>query len=291
MTPAVTAKLAEKTAPTAELRGALSELRREIEILKRRERIRETQLEHLRTEVQQARRLQRELIQSPLPEIRGANVDVISHPAEGVSGDFYHVRRISAEELALIVADATGHGIAAGLLSATVMGLLHAHRESRQAKLSDPASVLEQLHQNLLQYHLSECEFVAAVYAVYNERTRVLRLARAGAPRPILLRRATAPRVIDSGGMPLGVDAGACFTCAEMQLEAGDTVLLHTDGLEAMIARNADNLSERMLLEWHIALNGQDIRDALQELISSASPDADTPVESDDTTLLSLHIN
>jgi len=90
--------------------------------------------------------------------------------------------------------------------------------------------------------------------------------------------------------MPLGVDADTCFSCAEVPLEPGDTLLLHTDGLEALIARNADDLSDRTLLEWLGALSGQDIRAALQELIASSSPDADTPVESDDTTLLSLRV-
>ena len=203
---------AELTAPTAELRSAFAEMRREIEVMRRREEIREAELRRLSAEFEQAGRLQRQLIAGPLPSVKGAELSAFAHPADSISGDFHHARRISANAVALVVADSTGHGLAAGLLSATVMGSMHAQEESADSTLSDPAGVLARLHRSLLSYSLDDCEFVTAVYAVYNEAARRLRWSRAGAPPPILLRRGARARRLDSAGLPLGVDAEAAFS-------------------------------------------------------------------------------
>ncbi len=313
MSPTTSFVNAELTAPTAELRGAFAEMRREIEILRRREEIREAELRRLAAEVEQAGRLQRQLIASPLPIIHGAVLSAFAHPADGISGDFHHARRISASTVALVVADSTGHGFAAGLLSATVMGSMLAQTEPQararggrfggalgldcigppagaDSSPGNPAEVLSRLHHNLLSYSLDGCEFVTAIYAEYNEAARMLRWSRAGAPPPILLRRGARAHRLDSAGLPLGIDVEADFSCAEVQLEHGDTVLLHTDGIEALHTQCTGSRDEQNFLDWIEKRNEKELQGSLRQTADRCARNDPSSDERDDMTLLMLRI-
>ncbi len=290
MNPATPYRNAEITAPTAELRSAFAELRREVEIMRRREEIREAEISRLSAEIEEAGRLQRQLVTNPLPEIRGGELSAFTHPADRISGDFHLARRVSANKVALVVGDATGHGVAAGLLSATVMGSVHANDDSEGLSLHDPAVELARLNRNLLSYSLDDCEFVTAIYAEYDEAERKLRWSRAGAPQPILMRRGEARR-LESPGMPLGVEAEAAYECAECPLESDDAVLLHTDGLEALHMQCTGLRDEPDFLKWIEQLNRKNLESSLREAGDQHARSGQLPSDRDDMTLLVLRVH
>jgi phosphoserine phosphatase RsbU/P len=290
MNPATFYRNAELTAPSAELRAAFAEMRREMEIMRRREEIREAEISRLSAELDEAGRLQRQLVTGPLPEIRGGELSAFTHPADRISGDFHLVRRVSTNRVALVVGDATGHGVAAGLLSATVMGSVHANDEAEDSSLHDPAVELARLNRNLIGYSLDDCEFVTAIYAEYDETARIFRWSRAGAPPPILLRRGEKARRLESPGLPLGVEAEAAYTCAEVRLEPGDMALLHTDGLEALHTQCTGSREEPDFLRWIEQLNERNLESSLREVADRHPRTGQASDERDDMTLLVLRI-
>lgn len=282
---------AELTAPTAELRRTMAELRREIDILRRREQIQESKLNRISREVEQAARLQRQFGADALPVVHGAEICAFSRAAEGISGDFHLVRRIDDETVAILVADATGHGLSAGLMSSMLMGALHAKGNAEESEWTDPAAVLERLHRRVMDCHLPDCEFVAAISATYNERTRVVRWARAGAPYPILLQRGATAEQLTCGGLPLGVDSPGMFSCSEIQLQSGETIVFLSDGLECLFDQTGGDGSGGSFQEWVAALHRTNLRETLAKIINEAGPQSDAPVEFDDITLLSLQVH
>lgn len=236
---------AQLRAPTAELRGMLAEMRREIDILRRRDAIREEQLHNLRTELDHAARIQRQ-IAGELPAIKKASLRVFTHPADRVSGDFHFARRTGPGRVTLAVADATGHGLSAGLIATTIQGALGQANETGW----NGVKALGQLNAQLVSYAFSECEFVTAVLAEYDETTRVLHWVRAGGPPPVLIREGEAPRRLMSRGMPLGIEADCTFEPAEIQLQPGDALLLHTDGLETLHTRLCGSRDDNQFIRW-----------------------------------------
>jgi len=278
-----TYRAAEVVAPTAELRSVIAEMRREIEVLRRRDAVRETLLREWRNQLDHAARIQRQ-IEGDLPALQGASLSVFTHPADRVSGDFHVVRRTSPRTVVLSVADATGHGLAAGLIAAAVKGMMaHALRTPCPA-----ADVLDHLNGQLLGYAFSECEFVTAALAEYDEPTRLLRWARAGGPPPILIRDGSAPRRMVSEGLPLGIQADATFVPAQFQLQPGDAVLLHTDGLEALHSRTRGIRSDVDFLDWvaaHVTLGFAEFVKAPPRGFGASHA-----LESDDITSLVLRV-
>jgi serine phosphatase RsbU (regulator of sigma subunit) len=215
--------------------GTLAAMEHEVETLRQRERLQTAALARLTEQVAQAGQMQRRLLASCIPAVEGAEIHAFYRPAEAVGGDFYDIVRIDETRVALVIADATGHGFAAGLLSTLVKGSVGARRRARGFSESNgPTEVLAALNHELLNCSLSDCEFVTAVYAVYDERSRVMCWSRGGAPYPVLVRGGRPARPCRSDGLALGVHEDARFETKELRLEPGDMVVFHTDGLDAL---------------------------------------------------------
>lgn len=176
---------------------------------------------------------QREFLPASLPELSGLSFSCIYRPLEYVSGDFYDVQRVDSDHVGIALADATGHGITAALITVLVKRALSA-RVRGEAPLS-PSGVLARLNTELLEADLTQCRFVTACYALINTRTRVMQIARGGAPAPIVRRSDGELVFVDPEGGVVGVLPEMHFENRSVQLEPGDEVLFCTDGVEELV--------------------------------------------------------
>lgn len=184
-----------------------------------------------------ASQVQRELIPRQLPHFGRFAFDAVFRPVDYVSGDIYDVHRLDEDHIAIALADATGHGIPAALMTVYIKRALRGKEiEHGEYRILPPDEVLQRLNDDLLDAALSECPFVAAVYAVLNTATLELKLARGGGPYPIIRSADGDTRVIQSTGGVVGVLPAAKFEVATIQLRPGDDVVLYSDGLERIVA-------------------------------------------------------
>lgn len=187
----------------------------------------------LRSPLNLAERAQRELRPRPLPTFDTIEFSAVHRPAERHSGDFYDVRRIDGTHVAIMLADAVGHGLPAALLGLFMRRAMAGTVFNTELPIAQqPDAVLRRLNRELLEAELSECEFIAAVYAVLNVRTRRGLIARAGMPHPILRRADGRAHLVRCDGMLLGVQANVNYSTQSFTLNAGDALLLYTDGVE-----------------------------------------------------------
>ena len=288
-------ELAGRLTAMCAFRRSFQRLQQEIVELRRRDerRGRRGIPEDFDEQLRLASQIQRDLLPHPLPWISGAVLHALFRPADHVSGDIYDVTRLDEEHLALSCADATGHGMPAALLTMLIKRTLQGKQVSEGAyRLVPPNEVLEQLNGELLEADLTHCLFVTGLYAVYQEVTRTLCWARGGTPYPVLIRPNEPARMVESEGPLLGAVQGATFECVEVALQPGDTVLFHTDGLDALLLnrkgrRLHDNIAQT---EWFqqlgtvpIAEHLGDIADRLDRMGAN-----DWPV--DDLTVLALEV-
>jgi sigma-B regulation protein RsbU (phosphoserine phosphatase) len=73
--------------------------------------------------------------------------------------------------------------------------------------------------------------FVTAFYGIYDPATRVLSYASAGHPPGRVLRCGAITALDGKRSIPLGIDATENYVDSHAQLEAGDTLILYTDGI------------------------------------------------------------
>ena len=271
----------------------MTSMRRRLESLSRQEQVIRADWNRLREERRHAARVQRDLLPAELPSIAGSELHVLYRPIDVVGGDIYDVVRLDESRIAFSLLDATGHGMPAALLAAFFRRALRAAETASDGKRQlEPDEILSRLNREILEAGLSDCEFAAVLYAVYDERTRVMRWARGGASYPILVRKGSPPRQITSEGPLLGVRDEPEFELVEQRLETGDTLLFHTDGLEALLVnpRDGEKTHDLTGADWLLSLSSASIAGRMGAMEQRLDAVADSDWDADDTTIIALRV-
>lgn len=175
--------------------------------------------------------LQKSLLPEHLPEIPGLELAACYVPAgEGyqVGGDFYDVFQVGPSRWLVVLGDVCGKGPEAAALTALVRYTLRAEalHEPR------PTELLGLLNDAILLQR-SDLRFCTAICATLDMRDGAaeLTVAAGGHPLPFVLRRSGDIRTIGRTGTLIGVLPDADFRAETVELGAGDTVVLYTDGV------------------------------------------------------------
>jgi serine phosphatase RsbU (regulator of sigma subunit) len=182
------------------------------------------QKESLENELELARNLQKSLLPVNLPAIGGVELATLFEPSAAIGGDYFDVLRISDEELAVIIADVSGHGLSSGLRMAMLKAaLLILVEETRE-----PEEILGRLDA-VVRANRERRFFVTATLALFNLRTGVLRLTNAGHPPTYRVHGVEVEEILLPSS-PLG-GLGHHYVKATLQLAPGDSVVWLSDGL------------------------------------------------------------
>lgn len=230
-------------AAVEEKEGLLDELEASSLELVARLRDLEQKSERIQSDLERAQVIQRALLPTNPPLLAGVQIDALYRPGTNVGGDLYDIRPFEDGVIAITLADAAGHGVAAAMLSVLFKQRLRLLDDSGAPMA--PAVVLGRVNATLAEDFLDQGLFLTAAYGLFDPRTGTLRLASAG-HTPILLRRADGRcSLIDRTGPGLGLDAEATYGEQRLILERGDRLLLYTDGLtEGFQAQEPDELIE-----------------------------------------------
>lgn len=143
-----------------------------------------------------------------------------------VGGDWYDALALSDGTTLLSVGDLTGHGVGAASGMAMLLGAVRGMAMTG----TEPGPMLACLNR-LLDAATVQPALGSAVCLRYRPLTRSLSWAQAGHPAPLLFRGGTGRSLDAPRGVLLGAASGSSYGQAEESLEAGDLLLLHTDGL------------------------------------------------------------
>lgn len=189
----------------------------------------------LESEVALARRIQVALLPETLPDLHGWEVHAGNVPSRVVSGDYYVVvPRSGGKGAVFMVADVSGKGIAASLLTASLEALAAGPIEDDLP----PDEVCERVSRRLFQRTPPE-KYATAFVASVDGSSGVVRFANAGHNPGLLVRVSGEARWLGSTGVPLGLLPQASYRSDEVELAPGDLVVLYTDGIT-----EANNASE-----------------------------------------------
>jgi serine phosphatase RsbU (regulator of sigma subunit) len=185
-----------------------------------------------RDELQLARDLQASLIPKAMPESDRWDVAAFNRIANTVGGDIYDFVPLDDGRMAVLFGDASGHGMAAGL----VMAVAHASFRTQLEVDPSPSSIVASLNRILCRTGGSR-SFFSCVYLLFSPDGS-FEASVAGHP-PVLKIDVNGKisEQIGRGAYPLGVKAGLTWEIVTGRLEHGERLLLHSDGLTE--ARNA----------------------------------------------------
>jgi Stage II sporulation protein E (SpoIIE)/7TM diverse intracellular signalling len=184
-------------------------------------------------ELAQARDLQLSMLPKELPRVAGLDVAAMTMPAAEVGGDYYDVRAAGDGSLLFAFGDATGHGLAAGIVVTAAKALF------ASLQVDDPpTSLLRGCDAALRSMQLPSLRMCLSLARVSRDRITV---ASAAMP-PILIHRSRTNTIdeLGTGGLPLGSRLTAQYEERSASLEPGDTLLFASDGFAELV--NAEGL-------------------------------------------------
>jgi hypothetical protein len=231
--------------------------------------------------------LQRSLLPLALPTIAGLGASVRFWPAgEGieVGGDFYDLFPARDGAYAVVIGDVQGKGPEAAAVTALARHTVRA----AAAYEPRPAQVLALLHRALRQER-ADGRFCTVAYGHLHVRRSgaTLTLACGGHPLPFVVRRDGRVEPIGRLGTLLGSDVEPQLTDVEIELAAGDVVVLYTDGVTEVRRRRQEVFGHRELLDVLRACVGLD-PDAIAERVEQAVLAAAAGKPRDDIAILAL---
>lgn len=202
----------------------------------------------LKRDLQIAREIQLWLVPEKAPEIPGLDVAFFNRPANTVAGDYYDVFQRTAVDgspgpMLLTVADVAGKSLPAALLMATLQASLHTLSAQRGSLMELTAG----LNRYACDHSRGGQRFTTAFLAEYDPMSGQLNYINAGHNAPILRRADGTMERLDVGGLPLGITPMAPYQSGSVLLQAGDVLVIFTDGLvEAVNDSGAEYSEERL---------------------------------------------
>lgn len=242
--------------------------------------------ERLQQELLVARRMQRQLLPADLPKLAKAEFAALSESSMEVGGDYYDLVQLGRDRWGIAVGDVSGKGVSAAFYMAEVKGIVL----SLSRICASPKELLVRANESL-HGSLDRKAFVSLVYAVLNERTGDLILARAG-HCPVVHARGATARLIRPNGLGLGMAATDVFEGATeeqvLRLEPGDRCVFYTDGITEARNRSGDEFGYERLQE--IVGSSQDLsaEELKSRILAAVRTFADGTAYTDDMTLVVL---
>ncbi|HWR35142.1 MAG TPA: SpoIIE family protein phosphatase [Clostridia bacterium] len=214
-----------------------------------------------------ARELQMRLLPPCCPVLARTELAAKFTPARAIGGDLYDFLQYQGDGglTAVAIGDVSGKGAPAAIYAALVSGILRSHA----AEEPGPADMLSCINLSLAERPIAG-QFVSLIYALWDDRERLLRIANSGLPRPIYCHNGKVER-IEATGLPLGLFATADYDEFTFHAHPGDLFVFFSDGIldardhtgdmfgrervERIVARNFDRTADEVVTAIFDAVN------------------------------------
>jgi phosphoserine phosphatase RsbU/P len=245
----------------------------------------------MKRDLEIARDIQSWLLPTAPPVVPGMAIAFATRPANTVAGDYYDVfeRPVTASgqpRFLLAVADVAGKSIPAALLMATFQASLKT--------LSATSHSLDEIVAGMNRYACTNSQgglrFTTAFLAEYDPASGTLAYINAGHNPPILRRDSGAIEHLTSGGLPLGIRAEGGYQSGTASLQAGDWLVIFTDGLIEALNQREEEYGEQRLLNVLEGGTTETPSELLRRMMSDLDLFVGATPQHDDVTCLLLHL-
>jgi sigma-B regulation protein RsbU (phosphoserine phosphatase) len=180
----------------------------------------------LSLELERAAEIQRRLLPSQAPEVRGVDLAGYNAPCRTVGGDYFDFLPYPDGRIALLIGDVSGKGLAAAILMSSLQA-------RAQVIFEDPdmiAMEVSRINRSIATNCPRNC-FITFFAAALNPDNGDLIYCNAGHNAPLLLRRDEKVEFLDATGVPLGIRRETVYEQKSCRMEPGDMLILFSDGV------------------------------------------------------------
>ncbi|MBN2735588.1 MAG: PP2C family protein-serine/threonine phosphatase [Spirochaetales bacterium] len=239
------------------------------------------------TELSLASELQKNLLPKHFPDDLPINFEKKYLPHAYIGGDFFDIIRLSNSEIGILIADVSGHGVAAAFITAMLKSVFNYFAPG----VHSPAKTLSLLNQEFV--NRIHDNYITAFYAIVDTKQMTCKWCNAGHPRQLLFRKNG--KIIEISELRnrsffIGMFDQTVYEDEEIQLKPGDRFLFYTDGIIEL--NNSDGKPFGLNRVKNIFIKNSDLgisnisNDLMQELMMYMPGS----VFEDDITLLIMEI-
>jgi phosphoserine phosphatase RsbU/P len=225
------------------------------------------QRKKLEQELTLAEETQKSLLPQSIPQVKNLNIHAFSKPTRYVGGDFYDFLELETGELFGVLADVSGKGISASLLSSMLLGCLQMQLRARVPM----AEAVNRLNRFLCEKS-SASRFVTMFLFTLDSEGHGGFIS-AGHNPTYLFRAATGSiEELNSNNMIVGAFAFASFEIAKLEMNKGDVLLAYSDGLTEAENPQGEMLGEervKAVIRAEAPLGSRHLEQKLLETIQS----------------------
>jgi sigma-B regulation protein RsbU (phosphoserine phosphatase) len=236
----------------------------------------------LEEELKLARQIQVGLLPSELPKVQGYAFHGGNVPSRGVSGDYFKIEpRNDGEEFVTVIADVSGKGMAASLLTASLEALAAGPIEVGQS----PADICSKVCRRLF-HRTPPAKYATMFLGILNLKTSTFTYTNAGHNPALVVQANGEVRELGTTGMPVGLMEVGNYTEIAIEFQPGDTLVLYTDGITEAENPHEEEYGLERLIEACKQHRGKDLEQMSAAIYEDLDEFASGVPYADDRTLV-----
>ena len=210
-----------------------------------------------------AKKMQCNLLPKNLPDDK-IDFSFIYKPCETLGGDFLDIFKINDDHVGLYIADVSGHGVSASMLTMFLRSTINKH-------LLSPAQALKNLYVDFNRNNFESDLYITVFYAIIDLKNKKMLFSNAGHNVPPVIFNRDRFEMLRVPGIPISnwMDKPA-YEDSTIDLHKDDRLFFSTDGIIEVRNKNGEQFGEERLL--NILLNDDsEPNSTLASIIESAS--------------------
>ncbi|WP_411823989.1 SpoIIE family protein phosphatase [Leptospira sp. 'Mane'] len=254
--------------------------------VRERTKILDESLFHIRKDLNVAKKIQQTFFSQIQIGDNRIKFDSFYQSMNEVGGDFYDMTKVDTDHYRIFIADATGHGIQAALITMAIK----AEYESLKIMYDSPNDLIFHLNQIFInKYNNVQTIFTCAVCDI-DLKNRKLFFASAGHPDQIHL-RAGEKKILPRTGRIIGLMDHSIYKCTEYFLEEGDRIYLYTDGAFEQFNGSREIFGENRLYEILQESDKLSLKESILSIVESLDQFTARNSHQDDITIIGCEID
>jgi sigma-B regulation protein RsbU (phosphoserine phosphatase) len=241
----------------------------------------------LHNELEIAREIQAAMVPQKFPPFPDRKeVEIFAHmtPAKKVGGDFYDFFFIDDDHLGFIIGDVSGKGVPAALFMAVCRTLL---KSTALSGLS--ASECLSRVNKLLRAEKTNAMFVTVFYGILNTKNGEIEYSNGGHNPPLIISESMRIKQLDlTENFVVGAISSSEYNSKTINLNSGDTLLLHTDGVTEAMNQEEEQYSEERLVKCLESIKNLSVTELVSKLSANVEEYTSGAEQSDDITIMAL---
>ncbi len=253
------------------------------EKVKERTKLLNTSLDTIRRDLQIAKKIQESTLTYSLDPNLNLNICTTYIPMTEVGGDFYNISNSFDGIVRIFLADATGHGVQAALITMAIRGIYDTIKDTEK----ELSNVVKILNIKFIEKYGTLNTFFTGIIVDIDTTNKIFRFASFGHPPCIFIKNNTIT-LLEKTGRMIGINKVSEYKVVELSYNQGDTIFLFTDGIFEQFNENREEFGEEKVNSILLENSNLSLEDNFKDLLKKLDEYLGGGEKQDDITLLGI---